>query len=126
MPVLTFMPQFWDAVRSGAKRHTIRPRRKRPLLIDDPLSLRGWSDRPYMSPQVPLLEAVCTGTEEIRIELGTVARVRRGSLWLTGEECEQLALADGFARWQEMVDWFRKTHGRATFDGVLINWKAAP
>ena len=32
-----------------------------------------------------------------------------------------IAKADGFGSWEEMLDWFEKTHG-LPFEGLLIRW----
>lgn len=51
MRVLMFKEQFAEAVKSGTKLQTIRPPRKRPINVNDVLSLRKWTGRPYASKQ---------------------------------------------------------------------------
>jgi len=38
-------------------------------------------------------------------------------------EIAELARNDGFKDWQDMWSFFRKEHGDAKFEGVLIEWK---
>lgn len=66
-------------------------------------------------------ESICKSVEEITIDwLG--ANV--SGMWLTTEECEALAIADGFIDFREMKEFFDKTHGDLDhgFSGLLIKW----
>ena len=108
MPTLIFQPQFCSAVQSGAKTQTIRPPRKRPIRVGDPLSLRAWSGKPYRSKQSILAFGVCSAVEEITIndDFADEAEARR----------------DGFKTAAEMRDWFAETHG-LPFRGVRVSWR---
>jgi len=44
--------------------------------------------------------------------------------WLTRDALTQLALADGFATWDECLRFFSTMHG-LPFEGVLIKWAVA-
>jgi hypothetical protein len=51
MKVLMFQPRFAPLVEAGTKTQTIRPVRRRPIVVGDELSLRAWTGLPYRSPQ---------------------------------------------------------------------------
>lgn len=50
--------------------------------------------------------------------------IKLNDRWLTKEALTQLALADGFAAWDECLCFFREMHG-LPFQGVLIKWEVA-
>lgn len=84
----------------------------------DILSHREWSGLPYRSKQRVLCESVCTNIFPMRIESD-------GYPW-TGPVMIQLfqqliAKDDGFASWDDLLDYFRKTHG-LPFYGEIIRW----
>lgn len=108
MPTLLFRPQFHEAVRSGEKRQTIRPPRKRPIMPGDRLSLRAWAGAPYRSKQRELRQAICERVERIEI----------------GEDFADNAEAarDGFPNAAAMRDWFR-VHHSLPFVGDRISWR---
>ncbi len=72
MVVLMFEKQFWEPVVSGAKVHSIRPTRKRPINAGDLLSLRGWAGVAYRSQQRVLCEETCIDVRPIWIDLDGV------------------------------------------------------
>jgi hypothetical protein len=122
--VLTFQPRFAPLVAAGTKTQTIRPPRKRPISIGDPLSLRRWSGRPYMTPQVLLRESRCV--DVCAVVVGYCADGYPGGIAVRGERLSAtdkaaFARADGFANVPEMMDWFDNAHG-LPFVGVLIRW----
>lgn len=108
MRVLMFKEQFAEAVKSGTKLQTIRPPRKRPINVNDVLSLRKWTGRPYASKQQCLAVGACVGVERVQLTPKTIT--------------DELAVADGFANRDEMIAWFEQTHG-LPFEGVLIRWE---
>lgn len=133
MTVLTFMDQFHDHVRSGRKPHTIRPVRKRPIKGGDPLRLRGWSGRPYRSPQFALKNTTCAYVVPVEMYYlpDMSIEVIAGGWALDDAELEGLAMADGFdgthtmTPWEVMDLWFRSNHAKsleAGFRGILIGW----
>jgi hypothetical protein len=113
MRVIMFQPRFAAKVKDGSKRQTIRPIPKREIKPGMILSLRQWSGTPYRSKQIILREDSCLSTEAIEIkEAG-------GNAFYMNMDA--FALADGFDCWENMKDWFRKTHG-LPFRGLLIKW----
>lgn len=123
--VLLFKPRFGPLVRTGAKRQTVRRSRRVAIRPGDRLSLREWRDKPYRSPQAPLLPPVrCLSVEGVSVEvlahLG-LARVRVGGEALTHEEVRAFALADGFGGVADFVGYYRAA-GIESFEGVLIRW----
>lgn len=107
MAVIMFQPQFHDAVQSGAKTQTIRPPRKRPIRVGDPLSLRAWTGAPYRSKQRILEFGICSAVDQITI----------------GDDFsdDADALRDGFESAREMRDWIAEAYG-LPFVGVRISW----
>jgi hypothetical protein len=128
MTVLTFQPQFAPLVRAGTKTQTIRAPRKRPIQSGDPLSLREWTGRPYMAPQRLLLEAVCTETAWVELNIDSAGEFYIGvngvRVFLPGQE-DAFAVRDGFVDAGQMQAWFEKTHG-LPFEGTLIKWRGLP
>jgi hypothetical protein len=115
--VFMFQSRFAAAVKDGGKTQTIRPLRQREPKISDGFEAREWSGRPYRSQQRCLTTGVITGVSRINLGL-YVTRVDG----LTVYDCDSLAKADGFADFNEMLDWFNQVHG-LPFYGLLIKWK---
>jgi len=115
MPALSFSV-FKDKILSGAKRQTIRSVRKHPVKENDTLYMY-WKQRSPKEKE-KLGESTCIKIAPITItELGVSCEdieVRYHCLDL-------FAIADGFDNWDEMRDFFNKTHG-LPFTGVLIKW----
>lgn len=118
--VKTFMPKFWEAVRTGTKTQTVRPTPKRQVHAGDTISLRYWTEKPYRSKQGILAEAVVTAAVPIFIS-STDIHLGVGKFWKF-PDVQDFAKADGFQSWEEMRDWFQSTHS-LPFDGVLIQWE---
>jgi hypothetical protein len=126
MPALNFAKQFADAVEIGEKRQTVRAPRKDGRAH----CKRGDTIKLYTGMRTAgcrlLAEATVTCLARIRIE--PTCMYLDGRLLLSSiydRECEQtdseFAVADGFAGFTEMADWFEETHG-LPFEGVLIQW----
>lgn len=105
--VIVFQTRFAPMIRSGRKRQTIRPHRKRPIRAEDILDLRCWSGKPYRSKQQKLLETVCLSVTPITIENDFAD--------------EDMAWLDGFDTTAEMHAWFQGMHG-LPFTGEVIQW----
>ncbi|MCA6580459.1 MAG: ASCH domain-containing protein [Pseudanabaena sp. M57BS1SP1A06MG] len=115
MPALSFSV-FRDKILSGAKRHTIRAKRKHPIKVGDKLYM-WWKQR---SPK-----------EKEKLGESTCIRVSPITITGLGVSCEDIgvryhcldlfAIADGFDNWDEMRDFFQNTHG-LPFEGDLIEW----
>lgn len=127
--VYTFQPRFAELVASGAKRQTIRGRRKDGLspALGDVLSLRAWVGRPRASKQRLLRpECPCVAIAPIIIHEDRIELMAPFSVWglfdftLT-EIYEEIAKRDGFAGFADMLAWFREVHG-LPFAGTLIRW----
>ena len=115
MPALNFQKRFAAAVEVGDKTQTIRAYRKRPIEVGDKLYLyTGMRTKLCRK----LLDAVCESVSHIEIDW---VNAGLDGLGLTDEECDKLAIDDGFDSYQQMVEWFDKTHG-TPFRGVLIQW----
>lgn len=115
MPALSYQKQFAPLVESGQKRQTIRARRKRPFKRGDRLyhytGMRTKSCR-------KLGESLCTLAVDIVInEMGV-----RFEEHVSGPDRADIARADGFANFNELLTWFNKTHG-LPFEGQLIRWE---
>ncbi len=131
MPALNFQKQFAAAVESGEKRQTIRAFRKdgrNPKPGDTLYLYTGMRTKQCRK----LGEVICSDARELWIARATTEFDCPYLLWLgRGEhqtmcselmgQAEEMAKADGFSDWNEMVDWFDKTHG-LPFEGLLIKW----
>jgi hypothetical protein len=117
--VRMFKPQFADLVESRQKLQTVRPTPKRMPKFGDAISLRAWEGKPYHSKQRILRESMITCVEAIAI---TADCMRINGFWVTTEQRESFAKADGFASFEEMAAWFNSNHG-LPFEGIVIKWK---
>jgi len=116
---LMFQPQFSPMIQSGRKYHTVRPVRKVPLRIGQPLSLRVWSGKPYRSKQVEF--ATATVIRVSQFWLGPAAEMKIDGLLLNWESQNYFAWHDGFLDAIALRYWFTKTHG-LPFVGQVIYW----
>ena len=116
MFVKMFKPEFAELVRTGKKLQTIRPRPKRMPKVGDVVSLRRWADKPYRSKHVIL------GTRRIN-EVAVVDITENGIVVNSyAEPSDDIARADGFGNFFEMLEWFEREHG-LPFEGIMIRWE---
>jgi hypothetical protein len=110
-----FKPQFAPLVESGAKCQTVRPTPKRMPKPGDRISLRTWTGKPYRSKQRALREAFIA-------EVSPCA-IYESAVYVNGspEPRHDFAVADGFADYGELAEWFKTTH-ELPFEGVVIKW----
>lgn len=121
MAVLLFQKRFVEPITSGRKKQTIRPPRKRPLIVGDYLSLRYWRDKPYRSPQVEFASVRCTGIFDIQVRREGILI---GGYKMHGPARDNFARGDGFANWPEMREFFKSRFGYGLpFIGTLIKWE---
>lgn len=121
MPSYNFKPQFGDAIRSGAKRQTIRARGKRkpPKAGEIAYCFTGLRTQ-HVSRlgSFPIESAEPIGISAA----GRTVRIPRDGRWcdLDAGEIEQLARADGFACADDFFVFFES---EVTFSGYLIKWR---
>lgn len=124
--VILFEPRFWGPIERGEKVHTIRPPRKRRIDVGDGLSLRGWTDKPYRSPQREIMQATCVAIREIWIGGYVVITSGDEKFRLLSEwELDQFARTDGFESWRDMQT-FAHWAGQLPFFGEFIQWGIHP
>ena len=115
MPAYNFKQQFAEAVESGKKRQTIRPKRKRPTKPGDILYLNtGMRTKSYRR----LREAKCLSVASIHIDQLYISV--DGQI-LSMAEKHELAQADGFTTLQYFREFFRDHYGLPC-DLELIKW----
>ena len=124
MTVLMFQTRFVEPILAHVKSaRRIRPPRKRPIEVGEPLSLRHWHGKAYRSPQVEFARATCSGGFPVWI---SDAGIQLGYVPQKPAELNRFARDDGFANWPEMREFVRSTFGYGLpFRGVLILWEAA-
>jgi len=117
MALLNFQKQFAPDVESGKKKQTIRSPRKHPIKEGETLYLyTGLRTKQARK----LGEVECNTVYDIKI---AAWGFQMDPYTLTVlEDLDNIARADGFKDWEEMVTWFEKTHG-LPFIGTLITWK---
>jgi hypothetical protein len=126
MIVLMYQPRFAPPIKSGIKRHTIRPERKRPIKVGDELSHRMWEDKAYRSPQVEIATGVCTAVFQIKIEADAIyiGRPDFPLGWAQVGDLDEFAASDGFENWADMLAYFTSPGAYGLpFTGVLIQWE---
>lgn len=115
--VRMFKPQFAQMVRDSIKLQTVRPIPKRMPVPGDIIDCREWSGKPYRSPQVRLKES-----EIVRVDLVTIdpCGLTDHGIWESGDDFARL---DGFANFDELVNWFIRHHRILPFKGIVTVWK---
>lgn len=111
---------FKDKILSGAKRQTIRKERKNPIKVGETLYL-WWemrtSQRQYMG------KSTCKDKYPVKI-FNDKIEIREKNILIVLDQKNDLnyfAIADGFDSWNDLIEFFEKTHG-LPFEGVLIKW----
>lgn len=66
-------------------------------------------------------EVTCKNTTEVTIEKHGLQFPLLSADEAPNMTLDQFAKMDGFSNWQEMAEWFDKTHG-LPFTGLLISW----
>lgn len=114
MVAYNFQAQFAEAVASGQKRRTIRAAGKR--MHAQP----GDTVQLYTGMRTKncrkLGEAVCS--------VSTYCAIREDGITFgnyLNVDIDEFARGDGFKDFDDMKDWFRKTHG-LPFTGRMIEW----
>ncbi len=128
MTAYNFQPQFARSVETGLKRGTIRAPRKDSRLPTVGEDLQLYTGMRHASCR-KLCDGICTGVYAIQIyrnELHLDGRVlRRGNAPGDADPFHyegDLALADGFGSFGDMVAWFAAAHG-LPFAGHWIRWE---
>ena len=150
MPVISFSV-FKDKIKSGEKCQTIRAKRKYPIKAGDPLylwwkqrtpereflgeevirnikddDLESW-ERELDIPKIKIGTLICKSVSSIEIHEDCflidhdTPTKGNGKVVCDDSDKEDLAIADGFDNWEQLVEFFEKTHG-LPFEGVLIKW----
>ena len=119
-----FQARFADAVRSGAKRQTIRRNRRdgrRPVPGDAAKLYTGLRTRATQL----LCQAAVTEVLSVRIDFEDRQIYVDGER-LTVSERTAFAQADGFASWPDMLTWFAEQYGSCSenrvFEGFCVRW----
>lgn len=127
--LLNFKMQFRSKIESGEKRHTIRAKRKNRLARKSVSPRVGEACHCFTGLRTKNAKVigrwVCTKIQEISI---VEAWPPCGKPWicvmidgysLSPDEKEQLAIADGFKNFPEMMKFWK---GRLPFQGDMIHW----
>ena len=136
-PLLSFQARFAEDVRDGRKRQTIRALRKDGRDPKPGETLYLWTRLRHRTlPAIKLGERTCTETMGIEIEqvgrqlglpLSEVVKVTPRPLssgileFYSERPLDELARADGFETWDELLAWVDRVHG-LPFRGLVIRW----
>jgi hypothetical protein len=134
MALYNFKKRFVPMILSGEKTHTIRAKRARSTQPGEMLHL--YTGLRQKGAQL-LMRTVCTMIQDIRMELdgGTVLysssleshiicpRLIVDGNALAADECQRLAIADGFVDFPTMMAFWE---GRFPFTGDIIHWSFPP
>lgn len=118
MVAYNFQTRFADQISAGTKTQTIRAIGKRRHAREGERLQIYTGMRTKVCRKLLAPDPVC-----VRAEMITISR--DGVHYPQGGECMTpcvLARRDGFASFQEMLDWFERTHG-LPFTGILIKWR---
>jgi hypothetical protein len=127
MGLYNFQARFVTPVLLRTKNHTIRAKRKYPDKPGDTLHLyTGLRTKKA----ILLMRARCVKVEEILLDFlleGWPGKpkyiVKIDGIELSWDEREQLARADGFSDFHEMMNFWREPKNRLPFRGDIIHWK---
>lgn len=122
MKTIIFKPEFQQKILSGIKDQTIRPLRKRPLKIGEPVSFRCWSGSPYRSNQIEFARAEITDVLRFTME-----RLGKGGpvvYMCNGVKIdEQFIRRDGFDNRVQFETFFGSYFLLLPFNGDVYRWK---
>jgi uncharacterized protein YqfB (UPF0267 family) len=119
MPALNFKKKFAPLVASGQKRQTIRKERKKRIKPGDILYLyTGMRTRSVYR----IMTTTCLKIDYVQLD----RTLRHESAFvnnrtLVADERHDLAVADGFNTFSDLLDFFDFQYG-LPFDGVIIHW----
>jgi hypothetical protein len=116
MPLLNFKPRFVAPIRARTKHHTIRADRKIPIKVGDKLYLYCGARHPGA---FRILPEPVTCTKVRRIQINPYSVFIDGEI-IFSDECELLAVADGFTNFKDMMAFWE---GRLPFKGNIIHWR---
>lgn len=122
MGLYNFQSRFVPKILSGEKKHTIRATRANPDKAGNMLHL--YTGLRQKGARL-LMRVPCVKVEEIEIKDGAFGDENHASVTIDGVkldrgERESLARRDGFANFEEMIQFWR---GRLPFKGHIIHWK---
>ena len=122
MGLYNFQQRFASKILSGEKTHTIRSRRKHPDKPGNTLHL--YTGLRTKQAQL-LMRPKCLRVEEIEIdacghECNCDPFVAIAGVELSESERDALAVRDGFADFNEMLEFWA---GRLPFKGDIVHWK---
>ena len=117
MPAYNFKWQFAEQVKTGRKRQTIRPKRKRPTRVGDTLYL-------YAGQRTKRCELLMTDKCIAVTPIDIFATyILLGGKVLNTDEVWQLAKADGFEKLGHFYDFFQGQYGLPLVNKMeLIVW----
>lgn len=114
MGLYNFRPRFVVAILNGSKTHTIRGDRKR---MDKPGDTMHLYTGLRQKGARLLLRAPCTRVEAIYID--EQRQVFLGDEQLSSDECESMAVRDGFSSFGDMMEFWE---ARLPFRGHVYHW----
>lgn len=117
MGLYNFQPRFVPAIESGEKCHTIRAPRKNPDKPGNVMHL--YTGLRHKGARL-LMRVPCVKVQEVSIRPSGIAI---DGVDLSPDEREQLAIADGFASWQEMLDFWSDRLETGPWLGNLLHWR---
>lgn len=124
MGLYNFQKRFVPFILDGRKTHTIRGVRANP---DKPGNTLHLYTGLRQKGATLLMRVLCVKVEEIEIRDGIFGDENHAAVSIDGasldrSEREALAVRDGFADFEQMIQFWR---GRLPFKGHVIHWRAA-
>ena len=117
MPAYNFQKQFMPMILSGRKPHTIRRRRKHPTNVGDLLSLyTGMRTKSC----VKIADVICVKVTPINFY--PEHQILLDGQYMTTDEIEKLAQADGFDSVNMFFKFFEEHYTIPTFGFEIIEW----
>ncbi len=122
MPSLGFKKEFADAVKSGAKRQTIRFSKARSYHVGDRIFCFSGLKTAHVK---KLGEFTIVNVEKLYFaEAGGIYFPVLNGKRLSCAQADELAIADGFDNWGEMLAWFLRQYSEEVKNAEfqVIKW----
>lgn len=125
MVAYNFQTRFSDAIRLGAKMHTIRRNgKRRHARVGESLQLYV-GQRTRKCTKLISPDPICDGVYSVEIEITaeSIDAVRVGGVAV--ESVDDFARSDGFDDADDMHRFWVSFHGEGTFFGSMIEWRVS-
>lgn len=117
----TFNERFATKILNGSKQQTVRSGFVGKAHVQPGQLMQFWTGMRLRARSL-LGTATCASICRIEIDTWIPVVTYLGTILSTADELDEFAIADGFASWAAMRDYWLGMHGTSAWAGVLIKW----